>query len=63
MNSEKNDDEYEIVNNRKLKKCKENQIRNPITKRCVLKSSDIVSIFLIRLGLRLELELRLGLEL
>jgi len=41
MNSEKNDDEYEIVNNRKLKKCKENQIRNPITKRCVLKSSDI----------------------
>lgn len=41
MNSAKSEDEYEIVNNRKLKKCKENQIRNPITKRCVLKSSEI----------------------
>ena len=39
MNSTEN--EYEIINNRKLKKCKENQIRNPITQRCVLKTSEI----------------------
>lgn len=29
------DDNYEIINGKKYKKCKENQIRNPITRRCV----------------------------
>lgn len=29
------DDEYEIVYGKKLKKCKDNQIRNPITHRCI----------------------------
>jgi len=30
--------EYEIINGKKYKKCKENQIRNPITKRCIKKT-------------------------
>jgi len=29
------DDEYEIIYGKKLKKCKDNQIRNPITHRCI----------------------------
>lgn len=41
MNSIEYISDYEIVNKRKLKKCKENQVRNPITKRCVLKTSKI----------------------
>lgn len=29
--------EYEIINGKKYKKCKENQIRNPLTRRCINK--------------------------
>jgi len=35
----KKTEEYEIIDGKKYKKCKENQIRNPITKRCILKKS------------------------
>ena len=34
-------DNYEIINNHKYKKCKENQIRNPVTKKCVLKDNKL----------------------
>jgi hypothetical protein len=31
------DELYEIINGKKYKKCKENQIRNPISRRCIYK--------------------------
>ena len=31
------DEIYEIINGKKYKKCKENQIRNPISRRCIYK--------------------------
>lgn len=31
------DDKYDIINGKKYKKCNENQIRNPITRRCINK--------------------------
>lgn len=31
------DEKYDIINGKKYKKCKENQIRNPITRRCIYK--------------------------
>jgi hypothetical protein len=34
------DDIYEIINGKKYKKCKDNQIRNPITKRCIYKDKQ-----------------------
>jgi len=33
--------EYEIIDGKKYKKCKENQMRNPITKRCIKKKEVI----------------------
>jgi len=32
--------EYDIINGRRYKRCKENQIRNPLTKRCIDKNKQ-----------------------
>jgi len=42
------DNNFEIINGKKYKKCKENQIRNPITKRCIYKDKKIANELLLK---------------
>ncbi len=42
------DNIYEIINGKKYKKCKENQIRNPITRRCIYKDKKVANELLLK---------------
>jgi len=42
------DNNFEIINGKKYKKCKENQIRNPITRRCINKDKKIANELLLK---------------